>query len=340
MKLNARDAKAFLSRPPAGHPGALIYGPDAVRTSDAKKALITALVGPGAEDEMRLTRLSGADVRKDPAMVLDALKAQGFFPGPRAVVVEEATDTIVKALTSALTDWAEGDATLIATAGQLTPRSALRKLFEGHPKAAAIAIYDNPPDRSDIEEMLGAAGVPAPDRDAMEAILALSRAMEPADLRQTIQKLGLYMLNQSGPTTIADVEACAPQTTEADLDDALNAVADGRSADLGPILRRLYAQGMQPVGLCIGTMRHFRSLHAAASDPGGAAQGVGKLRPPVFGPRRDKIVRQASSWGRPRLERALTVLTDTDLALRSAGQTAPQAALMERALIRLAMMVR
>ena len=87
-------------------------------------------------------------------------------------------------------------------------------------------------------------------------------------------------------------------------------------------------------------MRHFRSLHAAASDPGGAAQGVGKLRPPVFGPRRDKIVRQASSWGRPRLERALTVLTDTDLALRSAGQTAPQAALMERALIRLAMMVR
>ena len=50
----------------------------------------------------------------------------------------------------------------------------------------------------------------------------------------------------------------------------------------------------------------------------------------------------APSDGRPdpnaRLEAAVTVLTDTDLALRSAGRTAPAMALVERALIRLAMM--
>jgi DNA polymerase-3 subunit delta len=40
-----------------------------------------------------------------------------------------------------------------------------------------------------------------------------------------------------------------------------------------------------------------------------------------------------------RLEQALTLLTDTDLQLRSASR-APQMALMERALIRLAMMGR
>jgi DNA polymerase-3 subunit delta len=86
-------------------------------------------------------------------------------------------------------------------------------------------------------------------------------------------------------------------------------------------------------------MRHFRRLHTVASDPGGAAAGAGRLRPPVFGPRRDKIVRQASGWGRDRLEKALAVLTDTDLQLRSAD-TAPPAAVLERALIRLAMMAR
>ncbi|MGE4328239.1 MAG: DNA polymerase III subunit delta, partial [Pseudodonghicola sp.] len=60
----------------------------------------------------------------------------------------------------------------------------------------------------------------------------------------------------------------------------------------------------------------------------------------VYGKRRDKIVRQAQSWGAMRLESALTILTDTDLLLRSAQQTAPAMALMERTLIRLAMLGR
>ena len=92
------------------------------------------------------------------------------------------------------------------------------------------------------------------------------------------------------------------------------------------------------MSLCIGATRHFRTLYAAASDPGGAAAGVGRLRPPVYGKRRDRIVRQAQSWGAANLETALSLLTDTDLQLRSAGQTAPGMAVAERALIRLAML--
>ena len=51
------------------------------------------------------------------------------------------------------------------------------------------------------------------------------------------------------------------------------------------------------------------------------------------------MVRQAGNWGRDRLEKALVVVTDTDLQLRSTSK-APQNALVERALIRLAMMAR
>ena len=67
---------------------------------------------------------------------------------------------------------------------------------------------------------------------------------------------------------------------------------------------------------------------------------MGRVRPPVFGPRRDRMIRQASTWGAPKLELALTMLTDTDLQLRSAGQHAPAMALVERTLIRLAMLAR
>ena len=95
---------------------------------------------------------------------------------------------------------------------------------------------------------------------------------------------------------------------------------------------------MQPVTLTIGAARHFKTLFSAASDPSGTASGVGKLRPPVYGPRRDMIVRQAQHWGERKLQVALTVLTDLDLQLRSAGQRAPAMELVERSLIRLAMM--
>ena len=97
---------------------------------------------------------------------------------------------------------------------------------------------------------------------------------------------------------------------------------------------------MQPITLTIGAARHFKKLFSAASDPSGAANGVGKLRPPVYGPRRDMIVRQAQHWGGLKLQEALTVLTDLDLQLRSAGQRAPAMELVERSLIRLAMMAR
>ena len=49
--------------------------------------------------------------------------------------------------------------------------------------------------------------------------------------------------------------------------------------------------------------------------------------------------RQAGQWGRQSLEQALALLVETDLTLRSTSR-APAMAVMERALIRLAMMKR
>ena len=339
MKLSARDANAYFRKPDPKGAGILIFGGDAMRVALKRQEVIKALVGAQGEEEMRLTRMSGADLRKDPAKLIDAIKAQGFFPGPRVAFVEDATDGIAKLVTPALADWAEGDAQIVITAGQLNARSALRKLFEGHPSAYAAGVYDDPPSRDEIETSLRAAGLTAIGNDAMNLIVSLSREMAPGDLRQTVEKLGLYKIGDDSEVTVADVEACAPLSNEADLDDILNVVADLKAAEIGPILSRLYAQGTQPVALCIGAMRHFRQLHTVASDPGGAAAGIGRLRPPVFGPRRDRMVRQASNWGRINLESALATITEADLTLRSAN-TAPERALVERMFIRLAMLGR
>ena len=175
------------------------------------------------------------------------------------------------------------------------------------------------------------------DRDAMTDLVNLSKMLDPGDFRQTVEKLSLYKYGDNSAATSDDVLNCSPTSTEAALDDVLNIVAEGRSPEVGPIMRKLQSQGVNPVTLCIGLSRHFKTLHAAASDPGGAASGIGRVRPPVFGPRRDRMVRQASKWGMFRLEQALTILTDTDLQLRSTSR-APAMAVVERAMIRIAML--
>ena len=124
------------------------------------------------------------------------------------------------------------------------------------------------------------------------------------------------------------------------MDDMLNIVAEGHTAQIGPLMQRLAAQGVQPVGLCIALSRHFRTLFAAAADPGGPAQGIARMRPPVYGARRDRMQRQAQAWGAARLQDALGILVDTDLALRAGGQTAPGMAVIERSMIRMAQLLR
>jgi len=340
MKLSAREAERYFSRPDPDKTGILIYGADAMRVSLKRQQLLKALLGQNAEEEMRLTRLSGGELRKDPAQLLDAVKAVGFFPGARAVFVEDATDAIAPAIQTALDDWTPADAQIVVAAGALKPTSKLRKAFEGHTSAFAVGLYDDPPSRDEIERTLGEKGIRDVPRDSMAALTDLANALGPGDFAQTIEKLALYKFGDESPVSLEDIEACAPRSTEAALDDVLNVVAEGGAGEIGPLLSRLQAQGTNAVSLCIGATRHFRTLYTAASDPGGAAAGVGRLRPPVYGKRRDRIVRQAQAWGAANLETALTILTDTDLHLRSAGQTAQAMALVERALIRLAMLGR
>ena len=333
MKLSGAAAVAYFGKPDPQATGLLIYGQDAMRVALRRQEVILALIGPEGEGEMRLTRMQGADLRKDPALLMDAMKSQGFFPGPRVAFVEDATDTLTAAVTEALKDWRAGDAQIVITSTSLTTKSSLVKIFDAHPTARSVGIYDDPPSREEIEATLRKSGLTEVGREAMNDLLTLAKELDPGDFRQTVEKIALYKWGDTTPLSAADVAAMAPATTEAEIDDVLDAVAEGRGAAVGQLMRRLEGQGVAPVTLCIFAMRHFRLLHALAVDPRGPASYR------VRGPRKDRILRQAQEWGLRRLEDGVSLIVETDLTLRSASR-APAMAVMERALIRLAMMKR
>jgi DNA polymerase-3 subunit delta len=119
------------------------------------------------------------------------------------------------------------------------------------------------------------------------------------------------------------------------VDDLLAAVTEGRRDRVAPLLGRLAAQGVGPVAVTIQAMRHFRALLTVASDPGGVQAGLGALRPPVGGARRQALARAAETWRRERIEDGLLSLVDLDLSLRSGGR-GPDRAQLERVMMRLA----
>ena len=334
MILKGAEAARYCARPDPARAGLLIFGADPMRVALKRQEAIAALIGPAGEGEMRLSRIAAADLRKDAALLLDAIKEIGFFPGPRVAFVEDATDGLVETIGLALKDWQPGDASLIVTAGGLTGKSPLKTLFEKAPNAVCIGLYDEPPSREEIEAELKKAGLTGLSPEAMADLTTLSRSLDPGDFRQTLEKIALYKHGDALPLTPAEVAAMAPATIDTEVDELIRATAEGRARDIGLLMRRLEGQGMTPVAIFIGALRHFRSLHIATTDPGGLQSGLMRAR--AFGPRRDQMMAQAKGWPMKLLEGAIAQLVEADLTLRSASR-APGMALMERCLLRIAL---
>ncbi len=337
MKLTSRDLISFFESPPKGVAGILIYGNDQMRVASKRQKLIQSLLGPKADKEMRLSRISRENLKKEPEQAIDLCKAQGFFPGQRALFIEEANETISDVIIKTIDVWKEGDATLILTSGPLKPASTLRKFFEQHKNTVSIAIYDNPMTRSEIEKIISDAGIKNVTQDSFNHLSQIALQLEPEDFKQTVEKLALYKLNDENPLTNHDVSKCIPISNEAQIDEVLAIVLTGNHSKISQIVNRLRSQGVLPVTLLIAATRHFKILFSIATNPKGPSSGAAALRPPVYGPRKESLINQAQKWGPEKIKNAIKSITVTDLQLRSQNREAPQMAVVERLFIRLAM---
>jgi DNA polymerase III subunit delta len=330
MILKGVDAARYFAKPDPAKAGLLVFGADGMRVALRRQEAVAALIGPEGPAEMRLTRMAASDLRKEPSLLSDAMRAIGFFPGQRVVLVEDASDTLSETFAAMLAEWRPGDAQMVVTAGGLTGKSTLKGVFDRHPLAVSIGLYDDPPSREEVEAALRQNGLSKLDREAQDAVMALSRSLEPGDFRQLLDKVALYKLGDPDPLTAKEVDALAPATIEAEVGDLVQVVAERRAAEVGALVRRLEGQGVQPVALCIGALRHFRTLYAMSTDSGSGARPRGNFR------QQESLQRQCGLWTQKALESAMGDLVETDLALRSTSR-APGMAMMERALLRLAM---
>ncbi|MFO7856995.1 MAG: DNA polymerase III subunit delta [Paracoccaceae bacterium] len=335
MKIPAGQVRSLVERPDPRIRAYLLFGPEAGETDALRVRLCDALLAAAGEGG-ELVRLSGDAVRRDPASLRDAIGAVGLFGGRPVALVEGAGDGAADGLRTALGAPAPDDGPVVVVAGDLKGGSRLRKLFEGGKDLAALGVYPQPPGRPELKAWAAEAGVTDISPDGMEALEATASGLETPEIRNLLTLLALYRLGTESPATAEEIAACAPIGEGGELEAAVTAAAARRPGPALTALARAFAKGRGPGEAAMQFGRWFRMIHAAASANDGPAAAVARLRPPLYGPRRDALLNAAKAWPPEKAEAALGLVLDAERSLRGVGARAPDRALVERLAVRIA----
>lgn len=334
VKVQAGRADAFARSPDTKAQAVLVYGPDSGLVRERTQALVDSVL-KGDKDPFRLADLDAGTLKADPARLADEVAALSLTGGRRVVKVRDAADQLTSLVEGVLEDMV-GDALVVMYAGDLGPRSTLRKLFEGASNAAALPCYadDNRALDQVVRDGLKESGLSV-EPDAL-AYLVDHLGGDRALSRQEIEKLALYKSNEPGAAvTLEDALACVGDTAAFDLDDLVYAMGDGDQQTVQRVYGRMMAEGASPISILTAASRHLMRLHQIQGlrASGSLDQAMMKLRPPVFFKRKGQFKSQAGRWHAKLLARGLEVLTTAELQAKSTDM--PVQALTERALMQI-----
>lgn len=343
MKIKASDADRFAAKPDAKVRAVLVYGPDGGLVRERMNMLTRGVV-EDLSDPFRIAEIGDGDLRGDPARLADEAAAIAMLGGRRVVRVRGAGDSLAKAFKSFLDD-PSGDALVVIEAGDLGPRSSLRKLFEDRGNAAALPCYADDAGALEnvIRQRLAKEGLGI-EPDALEYLTANLGSDRGVTMNE-LDKLCLYM----GPAeagakrnvALADVRVSVGDNSESSLDDAVDAALGGDLAALDLALLRARGADTSPVALVNALSRRLQQLHLvlAEMETGTPADvAIRAMRPPVHFSRAALLRRQLGLWNRRKLGKAMELAMEAEFQCKTTGL--PEDAICGQVLMRIAQAAR
>ena len=204
---------SFLKSPKPECRAVLVYGPDAGLVTE-RASTLAGIFAKRGQGETEIVRLDDRDLGDDPARLEVELRTRPMFASQSVVRLMAGLKLDVPSLKALLAsdfpNW------LIVEAGNLRPDSALRKLFEAHKTAAALACYgDERSVLSLIDSELAGAGLSI-DRETRDYLMTRLGA-DQALSRSEVVKLALYAQG-AGRVSQDDVEAIVGDAAETALE--------------------------------------------------------------------------------------------------------------------------
>lgn len=334
MKLAGARIAAFVKTPDAGMRAALVYGPDAGLVKERAERIARAIC-PDLGDAFRVAEINADTLAHDPARLNDEAASLSLMGGRRLVRIHDAGDAVGPLFDRFFKDPPPGDAFVVVAAGDLAPRSSLRRAFESAKNAAAIPCYlDGPRELGELAREVFAAHKIAARPEAMQYLVS-HLGGDRGVSRQELEKLALYVGDGGTVDEAAALDAVG-DSAELTVDEAVFAAAEGDATQLERALNRAFGEGAQAVTLIRAELRHFQRLHLA-----GARQAAGKseeealkFRPPLFFKLADRFRQQLRLWPPARAAAAMTALNEAEARMKTTGL--PAETICREALLRIA----
>lgn len=320
MKVTFRDIESFVKSPNPAARVILVYGPDNGLMRE-RAALMGQSVVPDLNDPFNVVVLSAEALQDDPARLSDEANAMSMMGGKRLIRVENASDKLTSVLKSYLED-ANEDAVILCEAGELGPRSALRKLCESAKNAAALPCYIE--DERDISRLIRETVQTenltiAPDA---VAFLAANITGNRQKARSELEKLITYKGDETGEITLQDATAACGESGASALDALIYATAGHDPQAALHSFAKLSEEGVVFVVILRALQTHFRKLHLTKSR---IAQGepiekaIKSLMPPIFFKQETAFKGQLNRWSLYGLAQVLIKLSELEAQCKQTG---------------------
>ncbi len=316
----AHEVDAWLRRPDPSTPIILLYGPDRGLVSERARSC-AATTGLPLDDPFTVIKLDASDIEQQPGRLVDEARTIPMFSERRLIWIRNAgqqkglADEVKLLLAEP-----PRDAIVLIEAGELKKGAALRTTVEGAFGGIALPCYADEGRSIDalIDQEMNKAGMAI----TLDARQALKRSLggDRMASRGEIEKLVLYARGQTS-IAIEDVVASTGDASALSVDELIDAVLDGRPADLDAIYARLVSAGNQVFAVLSAASRQFQLLHGLlrtgmAESGQTAAAAVAGARPPVFFSRRRIVENALQRWNADALARILARLQAAVLLTR------------------------
>jgi len=333
MKLSYRDIEPFVKNPSPDACVILVYGPDHGLMKERAKTIAQSAV-QDINDPFNAVTLTPEILSEEPARLSDEANAMSMMGGKRLIRVEDAGDK----LTSTIKDYLESpneNALIVLEAGELSPRSSLRKACESAKNAAAVPCYVE--DERDISRLIRDTAKSAGKQIDPDAVQWLSSNItgNRQKARSELEKLILYKGDETTPISLNDARAACGESGATALDDFVYSVAGHNPEAALRSLHTLNEEGVNFIVTLRSLQNHFRKLHLAKSmvttQNMSPDQATKAMKPPIFFKQQGPFTAQLNRWTLPGLARVLDRLNDLESQCKQTG--APTETLCAQAIL-------
>jgi DNA polymerase III subunit delta len=300
-------------------PAILLYGQDYGLISERSSSIINSYFSNinGGITSLNVIDLSATSIISNPEDLEIEASSISLLNNKKVIRIKNAADSSYKTLEDYLFNSYQ-DCLVIVISDNLSPRSKLRKLFEGHNEAIVLPCYSDEQKNilNLIERSLTAEGINIDDesKQLLANYLGIDRLITKAEIEKAILYAG--RLKKLG---IDDISAFLSDHASINIDNLYDLSLIGDIENAYRILFRIQKEGIPAIQIIrafIRQMQHLQSILYSLSTNSNINNVLDSFKPPIYFKRKSYIKKHAEKWSLTKINKALLLLESAEISCK------------------------